>query len=133
MMCETPKPKIYHFQIGPKAKPRMVRSDKWRKRDCVESYWAWKDELNIYARIQKYKVKEELNIRFEIEMSESWSEKKKLRMKFQPHKQKPDIDNLIKAFLDALLANDANIWKVTAEKVWSDQPGIFVYEQEETI
>jgi len=39
-------------------------------------------------------------------------------MFFKPHQQKPDIDNLLKGWMDALYRNDQIIWKVQVEKRW---------------
>jgi Holliday junction resolvase RusA-like endonuclease len=36
----------------------------------------------------------------------------------RPHQSKPDIDNLLKGFMDALLDEDARIWKVRVSKIW---------------
>lgn len=48
------------------------------------------------------------------------------------HKQKPDIDNLIKTFLDALLEDDSRVSSIAATKVWAANPGIWVGEFKET-
>jgi Holliday junction resolvase RusA-like endonuclease len=39
-------------------------------------------------------------------------------MEGRPHQSKPDIDNLLKGFMDALLEDDARIWEVKASKLW---------------
>lgn len=44
-------------------------------------------------------------------------------MKGQPHRQKPDTDNLTKALKDALWQEDSGIWKECAEKRWDDGKG----------
>ena len=44
----------------------------------------------------------------------------------KPHQSKPDIDNLIKAFLDALLDDDAHVWDIRATKVWGTDGSIEV-------
>ena len=48
----------------------------------------------------------------------------------RPHRQKPDIDNLIKALLDALYADDSHVWKITAEKRWHYEGKIMVFTEE---
>jgi Holliday junction resolvase RusA-like endonuclease len=60
-------------------------------------------------------------------MPASWSQKKRDRLCGQPHQSKPDIDNLIKGFMDALLKDDARIWEVRASKVWDVSGGIEVW------
>lgn len=110
--------KKYTFDIEPMGKPRMVRSDKWSDRECVVRYWAFKDDLVRKARLYRYKVPGRLHLEFILSMPESWSEKKKKRMDGKPHEQKPDIDNLEKAFLDCLCENDSYVWSVNKTKRW---------------
>lgn len=35
------------YDITPVTKPRMTRSDKWKKRKCTSQYWAFKDEVRL--------------------------------------------------------------------------------------
>jgi len=118
--------KIYTFDIEPIGKPRMVRSDVWKKRNRVMQYWAFKDDINIIAREKKYKVAPRLNISFILTMPESWSEKKKKLQDGKPHTQIPDIDNLEKAFFDCLCDNDSYVWAVNKTKRWGRKGQIVV-------
>ena len=61
-------------------------------------------------------------------MPESWSNNKKIYNLGKPHQQTPDLDNLIKAFLDALSAQDNFVHTIIAQKFWSAFPQIMVYE-----
>jgi Holliday junction resolvase RusA-like endonuclease len=62
-----------------------------------------------------------MRLEFFLPMPPSWSKKKRARMKGQPHRQKPDIDNLVKSFLDALLGDDSTVWHLAGqEKRWSE-------------
>lgn len=46
-------------------------------------------------------------------------------MRGMPHQQKPDIDNLTKAVLDALLPDDSVVWSLAKlEKRWADTAAI---------
>ena len=48
-------------------------------------------------------------------------------MCLQPHTQKPDLDNLIKAFKDALLKEDSHVWCYDMmTKVWDYEGSIVV-------
>jgi Holliday junction resolvase RusA-like endonuclease len=113
--------------ITPVAKPRMTRSDKWKKRQCVLVYRAFCDEL----RLKLKHLPVPLVVTFGLPMPESWSQAKRFKMAGQPHMQKPDIDNLVKALLDAMLDDDSHVWKITATKVWSNQ-GFISVEHPET-
>lgn len=104
------------IKIDPVAKPRMTRSDKWNERDCVMRYRAYCDRLRLAWGDRS--VPDRLDLVFTIAMPDSWSRKKRTAMENQPHQSKPDIDNLLKGFMDALLKDDARIWSVRASKVW---------------
>lgn len=109
----------------PIAKPRMTRSDKWQQRDCVMRYRSYCDQLR--AAWGDREVPDRLDIRFLLPMPASWSQKKRDRLCGQPHQSKPDIDNLLKGFMDALLKDDARIWEVRASKIWSVDGGIEIW------
>ena len=51
-------------------------------------------------------------------MPKTWSTKKKSQYALTAHQQTPDIDNLLKGFLDALYARDEIVYSVHAEKIW---------------
>jgi len=57
-------------------------------------------------------------------MPKSWSKKKKAEMINKPHKQKPDIDNLLKGLMDALLEEDSHVHTVFARKIWAEEGSI---------
>ncbi len=46
------------------------------------------------------------------------------------HQEKPDTDNLIKAFLDALLMDDSRVWHISAKKYWGSNGAIVVLRNE---
>lgn len=117
---------MIRLDINPKPKPRMVKSDAWRGRRVVEDYWRYKKKLNRLIKEQGINIEEEfengsiINLTFSIEMPKSWSKKKKAEMNGMPHQQRPDLDNLMKAFKDCLLEEDSHIWWYNnVSKVWS--------------
>lgn len=96
--------------IEPVPKPRMTRSDKWKKRPCVLAYRSFADELRL-------KVRKPPESPFKITF---YIHTKIANRNGTPHFLKPDADNLLKSFLDALFPdNDAHIWSVWAEKRWT--------------
>ena len=101
--------------IDPVPKPRMTQRDKWAKRPSVLRYRDFCDKLRQHNAILNASGSE---IIFVIPMPKSWSEKKKAEMAHKPHQQRPDIDNLVKAVLDALHDEDCHIWSITATKIW---------------
>lgn len=87
------------YSIAPTAKPRMSRADAWKQRPCVLRYRAFCDE----ARLRMGPLDMEgARVVFFMPMPKSWSKKKRAEMKGQPHRQAPDLSNLIKALEDAL-------------------------------
>jgi len=104
------------YDITPCTKPRQTRSDKWKKRPCVMRYRAFADE----CRAKGLKIEQsDQKITFYIPMPSSWSMKKRNELYLQPHQQTPDVDNLLKAVLDATHKQDCAVWSIWAEKRWS--------------
>lgn len=104
------------YNICPVAKPRMTRQDKWKKRPCVLKYRAFCDELN-YLQFEIPACGS--HITFYLPMPKSWSKKKMAEMDGEPHQQTPDIDNLLKAVMDAIYKNDSHIWDCRITKRWA--------------
>jgi Holliday junction resolvase RusA-like endonuclease len=113
------------IKIKPVPKPRMTRSDRWKQRPIVLAYWAFGDELRL-----KYTkpLPERLRLIFYIEMPKSWSKKKREEMFLQPHKQRPDTDNLTKAVKDVLCEDDSSIWDEHSTKLWAETNAIEIGE-----
>lgn len=113
----------------PKGRPRFVR-----RGNFVQTYTPKKThdyEKNI---AQKYKdlISDKINgplrivLTIEIKPAKSLSKKKtKELIKRQWHEQKPDVDNLAKAVLDALngvaYSDDSQIQALTVKKEWSER------------
>ncbi|WNP36369.1 RusA family crossover junction endodeoxyribonuclease [Enterobacter kobei] len=111
------------YIITPVGKPRMTRSDKWKERPPVVRYRMFCDEV----RMHDIHVPESgAHITYVMPMPESWSKKKRALMHGKPHQQKPDIDNLTKALLDALFDDDAHIWDVRTTKIWGETGMIII-------
>ena len=112
---------IYTFDISPVSKPRMVRSDKWKKRTATDSYWAFKAELKLKANLAGLKTLPPIldSVLFIVPMPDSWSERKKKSLDGMPHTQRPDLDNFLKGLQDCLCSEDSHIWRIRyLSKVW---------------
>lgn len=111
------------FEVDPVPKPRMTQRDKWAKRPAVLRYRAFCDQV----RLAGVSVPESgAHIVFHLPMPASWSKRKRAEMEGQPHQQKPDVDNLAKALMDACLEEDQGVWDVRVTKVWAISGGIEV-------
>lgn len=106
----------------PVAKPRQTRSDKWKERPCVVRYREWADRARAAAGIVPSQA-QHADILIYLPLPQSLSAKKRSAMAGTPHRVKPDIDNLIKAALDALLKRDQGIYEIRAKKFWEDKNG----------
>lgn len=109
------------IKIDPVPAPRMTRSDKWAARPCVTRYFNFRNEL--WEAYQQF-LPVPCSLVFTLPMPQEWPPKKKARHNGTPHCQKPDIDNLCKSVLDALLKDDSHVWSIRAEKYWGDEGSI---------
>lgn len=121
------KQQIYY--INPVSKPRMTQRDVWKKRPVVVKYHAFCDEM----RASRFTLPESgAHLTFVIPMPKSWSKKKRIEMNGKPHQQRPDVDNLIKAVMDAIFDEDCRVWNISASKLWGEQGKIGVTLPENT-
>lgn len=108
------------FNIAPIPKPRMTRSDKWKKRPIITRYYNWCNAIRAIASVNKFILPPVLNIEFHIPFPKSYSKKKKETLLNKPHQIRPDLDNLVKAFCDALTDEDGYVYEIHAKKVWGN-------------
>jgi len=114
----TPTERYTVYPITPVGKPRMTRRDRWKKRPCVERYFAFRDLVALHGvHLPEYGAK----IVFGLPMPASWPKKKRLSLASQPHLQKPDVDNLLKGLMDAVYPDeDSRVWDIAGlRKVWA--------------
>jgi Holliday junction resolvase RusA-like endonuclease len=101
----------------------MTRRDTWAKRPATTRYWAFKDrvkELGITLPVKG------AHVTFHIPIPASWSKAKKGRMSGKPHTQQGDVDNYLKALMDAIYTQDGGIWDVRITKLWANEGGITI-------
>ena len=123
------------WDIEPVAKPRMTRQDVWLKppRKPVAQYRRYADALKAFALRDRYFVSNPLSLIFVVSMPKSWSGKKCDKMCGQPHTSTPDLDNLIKAFKDALCDNDSFVHTYGCmKKVWGNEGAIIIVNNNDT-
>lgn len=99
----------------PLGKPRMTQRDKWKVRPCVAAYRLWADELRLAA---KRTTKIRLTKPTWIDVFAFFENGKKHRTGL--HTSKPDGDNILKAVMDSLFANDELIYHASITKLWAD-------------
>lgn len=106
----------FELPVCPVPKPRQTRSDVWKQRPCVVRYREFADEVRSHG----VTVENGDRITFVIETN--------IRARHgRPHEQRPDIDNLLKALLDATLKEDCRIHTLGAlRKVWGESGRIII-------
>ena len=112
------------INIEPVPAPRMTRADRWKGRECVTRYFAYKTELKLKCNKAGYRLTDQLSIKFYLPIPKSSSNKVKEGDK---HQVKPDLDNLVKAFMDAFSVNDSFVYSIKAEKYYSNNPRIELF------
>src|ERR1700743_2139947 len=126
---------ILFIAVPPCSAPRMTRRDaifinpnhedpKKRQRAPVTKYFAFKTAFKNEADRMNVKLTEVLNICFIIPMPQSWSKNKRDKMRYEPHKQRPDRDNYLKAVQDAFGGDDGFVWDGRTLKIWGETGGM---------
>jgi Holliday junction resolvase RusA-like endonuclease len=118
---------MIELKITPVAKPRMTRSDTWKKRPVTNKYWEFKDKLILLCKEQNFVLGDRYGVIFFMPMPTTWSYKKKQEMIGKPHQQKPDLDNILKAVNDCLKPKDQTIYEIEASKIWWEEGKINFY------
>ena len=117
---------VARLNITPCPKPRMTKADRWRKRQSVLKFFAFRDAVRQWPREtmhNKILEMESFEIEFHVPMPKSWSKRKRGYMNGAAHQQRPDLDNYLKAWKDSVFEEDSVVWRVKASKMWTDGLG----------
>jgi Holliday junction resolvase RusA-like endonuclease len=117
---------IFKYKGKPVAKPRMVRSDKYKQRPVVMNYWAFKSNISAQAKKAGFKLGNAYRVTFIMPFPKSLPEKKRDEYRGNPHMIRPDIDNMLKSVNDCLLEEDSAVHYVVCKKVWGDDGEIIL-------
>lgn len=112
------------FIIDPMGAPRMTQRDKWKQRPIVTRYFAFRDAVRLQGNLCKFELPCEIEIVFYLPAPKE-RDKKRALYDGLPHTKKPDIDNLIKAFLDCF-GEDKAVHTIKAKKIWTTGQGKIV-------
>lgn len=116
-----------------KARPRFTRSGVTYTPAKTEGYETLIRSKWIHG-IQEGPLS--VKMLFFVRMPASWSSKKKAGMYLMPCSSRPDLDNYVKAVLDALngkaYSDDKAVTALYAGKIWSYDPGIYISIQNST-
>lgn len=123
----------YIFNITPKTHVRATQGDKvffripreklypsgLARLIRLERYNQYKIDLLAITKSQKISLPEQGgHLIFYIPVPKTWKKYKKEQMHLQLHQSRPDIDNLTKAVMDSLMAEDKHIADIRVTKKW---------------
>lgn len=125
---ESTAPMMGFFVVPgvPVPKPRQTRSDKWKKRPCVERYRGWADrarECMFRAMGTVSTTAGRLDVVAYFPLRKGLSDKTRIAIQGLVHMSKPDADNVLKAVADSLCKNDQMIHTMSIRKRWDDGKG----------
>jgi Holliday junction resolvase RusA-like endonuclease len=106
------------YPIAPMAKPRprVTRNVTY----MPGKYMKWKADI---AKL-RIELPDAFSVRFFFAMPKSWSKSAKTAYRYEPHQQRPDLDNVLGGLMDACLKNDSSVYEVQASKWWDTESGI---------
>lgn len=90
----------------------------------LEKYNKYKIDLLALCKVKRFVLPSQgLCIKFFIPMPKTWRKWQRELMNGKLHRNKPDIDNLLKAFFDGLIAEDKFVGHIGGlAKIWTDKP-----------
>lgn len=112
-------PSVWFFTLpGVVAKPRQTRQDRWKQRPAVIKYRMWADRARKHAPLSLPAEPSIVECKAYLPLPASYNKKKVKELLGQPHRLRPDVDNILKAMMDALFNEDSMIHTVRISKFW---------------
>ncbi len=106
--------RIPRNKLRPEGLKRLLR---------IERYNNYKIELLAEAKRNRFVMPASgMSVTFYFPIPKTWSKKKKKQYHGSLMQSRPDIDNVIKGFFDALVSEDKYIAHISATKRWADYP-----------
>lgn len=125
--------KTYRIDVTPRTWVRVVYGDRiffriprqslrpagLKRLERIEKYNEYKIQILAEAKRIGFKMPEQgAHVTFYIPVSKSWRKHKKQSFHLQLHQERPDADNLYKAFSDSLMLEDKTIADIHITKKW---------------
>ena len=131
---------VLPFEPYPSPRPRFRSIGRFTQTYMPSEYIKHKEQVALHvksrlpANFQLLETALRLIVTFYMPIPKSLSNKRKTAINGKPHIKKPDTDNLIKTYKDALesilYVNDSIICEEHIKKLYSDQPRIELIFQE---
>lgn len=107
----------------------MTQRNKWKVSPPQARYNAFKD----LVALNRVEVPESgFHAIFVMKIPSGLKPEEKEERLYQPHRFKPDSDNLLKALYDAVHKEDSHIWDARVSKIWGRTGKIIIIEGIET-
>jgi Holliday junction resolvase RusA-like endonuclease len=103
----------------------MSQRDKWAMRSCVLAWRAYADRIRRHVALVDDATLQSgsIHVVCYFPIPASYSKRWRNLLIGQPHRQRPDGDNILKTFQDALFQNDGHVWDASIRKFWDDGHG----------
>ncbi len=137
MNTDIAKTDTYVLNITPQTHVRATQGDRWYFRiersklhpaglarlERLEKYNKYKIDLLALTKVKRFVLPSQgLCLKFFIPMPKTWRKWQRELMDGKLHRNKPDIDNLLKAFLDSLISEDKFIGHIgEISKHWTSK------------
>jgi len=116
----------YKIIINPMGAVRTTQAGKFADKR-YHRYREYKTELRLLLKqVGIHKCPARFIIKFVLPFPASYSDRKKDLLRDKPHTQKPDLDNLVKGFMDCFGTDDSGVHAITMLKVWGDEGKIIL-------
>lgn len=84
-----------------------------------QRYARYKTALRMFLRgVGVKECPERFEITFVMPFPISYTQKQRKELEGQPHRYKPDLDNLVKGFMDCFGKDDSGVHEFYARKIW---------------
>lgn len=118
-------------KVVPKGRPRFYRGHAITPPQTVEYEKKVKEVAQaVMGTRPPFDEPAKVYVKALMPIPKSWSKKKRMAAVGTPHLNKPDVDNLLKAVMDAMngvvYVDDSVVYSETCEKFYDDEPRAIV-------
>ncbi len=110
--------------IQPMPAPRLTHQGRHTAR--AKKYYAYKKTLKMFCKVNDFALSEKVKITFYMPVPKSITKKERAKRLGNPHKQRPDLDNLVKGVWDGLAKEDGYIHYLECSKIWAEEGKIVI-------
>lgn len=120
---------LIELNITPRPAPRLTQNMRFTAK--AKNYERYKEAIRLMCRGHKYELTGVVKVCFVMPIFESWSAKKRAEHIGKPHCRTPDIDNMLKSFMDSFGKDDSHVYEIHARKQWGESGKIVLFTGED--